>query len=459
MADPQQQQQSTTPSATPVGSLDLSKSIPLRTAPAVQASAVTPAGPLDMSKSIPVSAAQSQPAQPSALARAGNAVVDAGKGIVNGVEYMVKPPETPTEGLMSHVGGDPGLFAYRAAKAVTEAGDRMVKAVPGEYQQAVADFKQAVDDFHNKNYRGAVTSAASGLAGVGDIANPIAPKGRELTEATRPGGDLATPLTKDALLVGSIVAPEFFGGLKNPFRNTSSVDAAGAVRQGVETGANVQGVATPQLVEGVRTNPILENATTVLDEPANAFKAKEAAAYKQIDQTAGFDLKELKNQLRNDQYEIKQLGTTPEDVARKAKLQSSITDASQRITDAEAKLSKAGIDPKAGDSVHTARMALQDFKNTLVKVTDPDGTINVDKLINQSKALRFSKRGDRLAQIMGQDGADTYMEQLQAAQKAGVHAMKAQKIAKWAAGLAGAVAIGSAATAGAKHVMTLLETP
>jgi hypothetical protein len=188
--------------------------------------------------------------------------------------------------------------------------------------------------------------------------------------------------------------------------------------------------------------PILQGNTTVLDEPLANLKQQEQAAYKQVDDAVGFDLKAEKASLANDQYKLAQLGNTDADITARGNLTEAINDSQDRIAEAEEKLQEAGIDPKAADTLHQQRMAGIDFKKALVKNTNPDGTINVDGLLSASKNLRFTKFGDRLQQFMGSDGADEFMVQLQQAQDLGAHAMKAQKIAKIVSGLLA----GSAAT-------------
>jgi hypothetical protein len=188
--------------------------------------------------------------------------------------------------------------------------------------------------------------------------------------------------------------------------------------------------------------PILQGNTTVLDEPLANLKQQEAAAYKQVDDAAGFDLKAERAQLSNDQYKLAQLGNTDADITARGNLTEAINDSQDRIAEAEEKLQEAGIDPKAADTLHQQRMAGIDFKKALVKNTNPDGTVNVDGLLSASKNLRFAKYGDRLQQFMGADGADEFMNQLQQAQELGAHAMKPQKIAKIVSGLLA----GSAAT-------------
>lgn len=250
----------------------------------------------------------------------------------------------------------------------------------------------------------------------------------------------------------------------NPFRKIlqSPAEVGSEVAQPAATAAVREGVAagTPATVGPVAlpTKPIIEGSETILDDPLQTLQSKTKSAYQQVDQTVGFDLKEAKLGLKNDQYNLAQLGNTPADQAARKTLQASIDDSTARIADAETKLKSAGIDPKAADALNTSFKAGQDFKNILVRNTAPDGTVNVDTLLKQSKMLRFSKRGDRLAQFMGPQAADTYMAQLEAAQKAGVHAMKMQKLAKWATGLA-LTGLGIGAGAGAIHaVEPLLST-
>lgn len=168
----------------------------------------------------------------------------------------------------------------------------------------------------------------------------------------------------------------------------------------------------------------------MLDEPLANLKQQEQAAYKQVDDAAGFDLKAEKASLANDQYKLAQLGNTDADITARGNLTDAINDSQDRIDAAEQALQEAGIDPKAADALHQQRMAGLDFKKALVKNTNPDGTVNVDGLLSASKNLRFARYGDRLQQFMGPDGGDEFMSQLQQAQDLGAHAMKAQALAK-----------------------------
>jgi hypothetical protein len=216
--------------------------------------------------------------------------------------------------------------------------------------------------------------------------------------------------------------------------------AQAAIRQGVQssTTADTEGQA---LIEGNKT---------IVDDHLADLKTREQAAYKKVDDAAGFDVKAEKAQLANDQYKLKQLGNTDADVTQRGNLIESINDSTDRISQAEAKLKEAGIDPDEADAIHKQRMAGGDFKKALIQNVSSDGqSVNVDGLLNAAKKLRFSKYGDRLEQFMGsKENADTFMNQLESAQKLGVHAMKAQRVAKWL-GVIGGGALGAEIVHGA----------
>jgi hypothetical protein len=72
--------------------------------------------------------------------------------------------------------------------------------------------------------------------------------------------------------------------------------------------------------------PVLQGNTTVLDEPLANLKQQETAAYKQVDDAAGFDLKAEKAQLANDQYKLAQLGNTDADITARGNLRDAIND-------------------------------------------------------------------------------------------------------------------------------------
>jgi hypothetical protein len=219
-------------------------------------------------------------------------------------------------------------------------------------------------------------------------------------------------------------------------KNVNQPGAQAAVRGGVQASTEAAETADESLAANIKNQPLVKGPNTVLDEHMSALQDNETAAYKKMDDAAGFDVKAEKQQLVNDHYKLKQLGNTDADVTARGNLIESINDSTDRIAQAEAKMKAAGIDPKAADAIHQQRMAGTDFKKSLVKNTNPaDGSVNVDGLLNDAKKLRFTKYGDRLQQFMGKEGADNYVSQLEEMQKLGAHAVKA----RWVAGITATV--------------------
>jgi hypothetical protein len=212
-------------------------------------------------------------------------------------------------------------------------------------------------------------------------------------------------------------------------KDVAQPGAQGAVRNAVKASAENSGTATPEMSEAIGSEPILKGNKTIVDDHLDALRAQEKAAYKQLDDTAGFDLKAEKAQLANDKYKLSQLGNTEADANARGNLIEAINDSEARIADAEAKLKAAGIDPKQADAIHQQRMAGMQFKKALVQNTSPDGAVNVDGLLNASKKLRFDpKFGDRLGQFFGSDdAADTFMGRLQQMSDLGASAIKLNK--------------------------------
>src|SRR5882762_2815625 len=267
-----------------------------------------------------------------------------------------------------------------------------------------------------------VTAGTAGalLAGAGEAVGA----GREALSADR---EAVTSDTENPSLVRQV-----FKG-----KDVAQPGAQSAVRRGVQASTEAAGTADESIAANIENQPILRGNQTVLDEPLDALKKNEDAAYKKVDDTVGFDLKAEKDQLANDKYRLSQLGNTDADVTARGNLTEAINDSTDRIAEAEQKLKDAGIDPKSADAVHQQRMAGTDFKKAVVKNTNADGSVNIDGLLKDSKNLRFNRFGDRLEQFMGKEAADDYISRLQEMQKLGAHTVKTQAIAKWVAKGAG----------------------
>jgi hypothetical protein len=356
-----------------------------------------------------------QQAPPSTLSSIGAGLEETGSDVWNAVKSTVNPMTGGLLGAASdayqHIKEAVPLFqAYETARSsgagvldsLSAANDKakQISDAQDVLKQRVNEFRQNPTQATTRAVGDAAALAASIWAGgkLAPIAD-VAPEAEAATEA----GTAAEP--EEPSVVQQVIKGD----------KVAQPPAQAAVRQAAGASADA---------------PILEGNSTVLDEPLANLKTQEQAAYKQVDDAAGFDLKAEKAQLANDQYKLAQLGNTDADVAARGNLTDAINDSQDRIDAAEQALQDAGIDPKAADTLHQQRMAGLDFKKALIRNTNPDGTVNVDGLLSASKNLRFTKYGDRLQQFMGADGADEFMDQLQQAQNLGAHAMKTQKIAK-----------------------------
>lgn len=182
---------------------------------------------------------------PSMASRAGSALLN------NSPIALVKPPETPTEQVLDTVLGPGGLAAFRAAKGLVGSVQNVVSAGPEAYANAVKDLQRAHQEFINKDYRNAAASAGSLATDVNHIIDPALDstnQTRQLTERTRPGADLTTPL------VGQITQ--------------AGLALAGAKLAGAEPGAASEAAATetPSLLQ--RMNPFRPKVTADTVQPA-----------------------------------------------------------------------------------------------------------------------------------------------------------------------------------------------
>jgi hypothetical protein len=267
------------------------------------------------------------------------------------------------------------------------------------------------------------TGAEAGISAAPEVAGDLEGSTAPATHALDPATGSIEPVSQPGIV------QQILKG-----RDVAQPGAQAVVRSGVQSSTETAGTADESIAGNIQNQPLLKGNQTVVDEPLNAIKANESAAYQKMDDVAGFDVKAEKAQLANDQYKLKQLGNTEADNAARENLTESISDSQTRITDAESKIQQAGIDPKAADVLHQQRMAGMDFKKALVKNTNADGSINVSGMLRDAKNLRFNKYGDRLQQFMGKDGADNFVRHLDQLDKLGAHAVKAQRIAKWIGG-------------------------
>jgi hypothetical protein len=343
-----------------------------------------------------------------------------------------------------------GASVYDALQAANEQAKKQ-SAVMQTIKQTVAEFQKNPTQETARlvtNAAGLLAMAyATGGAGAGADAEAagVGAEGAEAATGAEAGADAATPA---ATATPAVKSPGLIKQILNP-EGANQPMAQSAVRNAVSTSAQDAGTATDDMLSNIKSQPILKNGETIIDDHLNALRQQSKDAYAAMDDAAGMDLKAEKAQLANDQYKLGNLGNTDADINARGNLIEAINDSTDRIAEAEQKLTDAGIDPKAADRIHQQLRAGLDFKKALVQSSDSNGVVNVDKLLTASKNLRFSKYGDRLSQFFGSDdAADSYMSQLQQAQDLGIHAMKANGIAKLVGKWTAAGIIGG----GAAHV-------
>lgn len=283
--------------------------------------------------------------------------------------------------------------------------------------------------------------AAIGTGQYGMLTNPV-------TGSLLPG-EGGTPALAEGLEAGGKLIKGGYQAAKDILTGGKAAEGApGLIKQAIQ-GKNVaQGPAKAAIraATGAEEDAaLLEGNKTILDDRINSLAQKEKAAYKVLDDKAGFDVKEAKIRLKNDQYKIKQLGNTEADQNAREKLTAAIKDTSDRIAN-------AGVDTSEADNLHKSRKAGEEVKKLLVRNLSSDGqTVNVDGFLRGAKNLRaISKYGDRLEQFYGKEGADALMQSLEDAQKVGAKAVTVQKIAKV---IGGSLASGVAGGEIVRHVL------
>lgn len=343
----------------------------------------------------------------------------------------------------------PMVDAYEKARAKGAPISDAIKAVNDAAQQHTSNIIQvapAVEAFKANPTREtarALTDAAALAASmfIGGEADAPEAAAATKTPAAAPAAAVAPAAESTGLL----------NRFTNPFRKllTSPKEAGLAATQ--EPGAT----AIRTAVGAPANAPIVQGATSVADDLLSKVGVQKDVAYKRIDDAVGFDLKAEKQTLDDTRYALKQPGA---DVKA---LQASIDDSVRRIADANKILVERGINPKVADQLNTSWEAAKTLKNDIVRSTASDGTINVKQLLTRGKNARFNPRyGDRLAQAFGKGDAaagkaiaDEYMQGLEAAQKAGVDAFKAQRFKLWLTGLVGGAAVTTGGVEGVKALL------
>jgi hypothetical protein len=201
--------------------------------------------------------------------------------IASAAHGLLDEPRDATEHVISSTGVPGALQAYRAAKEVTDQVKNTLKAPSEGYQQAKQDLAKAIIDLHNGNWRQGLADAGSTTADIYSMIPGSVPgvgqRARALSEGTRPGGDLATPLGQSTADLG-------MAALDSDTAKTVGgkvLDTATAAKDAV-----VKPFQTPDYASTLR-----DLAGTDIDEP-------KAAAFNRSVELAAPDVADIANNTR-----------------------------------------------------------------------------------------------------------------------------------------------------------------
>lgn len=319
--------------------------------------------------------------------------------------------------------------AYKAAVALQRAIDAYHAGNDAELRRAVSEYA---------GYTGATALPALGPAAAQAGEDIGAGKtGQGLGEATglvasvlapRVIGKVVPKVVNAVKAVGAVpdVADQIIKGEK-----VAQPAADAALRQGASAASKEAGLST------VQPNSL----RTVLEDPIDSLETQAKAQYRQIDQAAGTDFKALNDKLSNTEYQIRQLTETEADIAKEAQLEQSRTAIIEKIEAAKHEAIANGVDPEIldeADATFKQANALRDveakvFKNSgVVKGNVVHGTpetVNVDAAVKALQKLQDADSfgGSRLEQAFGKAGAKAVLDDMYAAQRAGVKAMTRQQ--------------------------------
>jgi len=353
----------------------------------------------------------------------------------------IAPPQNSTEALAYHLTGGTGagLVAYRAAKSLVDSVENVVKAKgPGPFAQAQQDLRQAVDDFHNPDYRKFASSVGSVAGDVisgagGPVASQVGNRVRSISEGARPGGDLATPLGETAAdvtnaaiatAVGGMgsaeaepeAAPETVGPKEGAVATNTAKSgiSAGTPETTVPTGEGIQ----PNLQQGTRDvinktlgenglEPVPDTVTirNAADNMSKQFTARSKDTFARVEELTNVNPTALKDVMasRADQIET---ATAAGDVEKAGNLQQ------LQLRD-EDRMAQAFKQAKAADPNADIDQARTDWNGSLraeelssairgsAEGTLKSPTLNPSKLTPRLQRLTEG----RLPELMGDDSA------------------------------------------------------
>ena len=336
----------------------------------------------------------------------------------------------------------------------------MVKAGPDSYTNALSDFKRMHEEFANKDYRNAASSAASLATDAAHIADPTlgTNEARELTEGARPGGNLATPLVRQGLTAGAALLGAKAAGAEGAAAGTA--DEAPSAFQRLIVNPFRKLIATPSdagdIVETAKgtagTRAALQTGNRSLLAPMEVNTPYAAAKnmYRTVDTAAGTNFDDLYTKLANAQDRAMQ---TVDGSAEEAKALADVKTQEDVIAQAKQRAADNGVKNvdatlAQADAKFTEAQANKEFNYKFQNAISGDvahgaaETVDVDKAISIARKMSqptVKYPTPRLWQTSaGKAGADRLLTNLYAAQKAGERAVLLHTVKAWVGGVGGA---------------------
>ena len=375
-------------------------------------------------------------------------------------ETAIAPPQNSVEAHVALIGGPQTLTAYRVAKNLVSSAENIVKASGDKYTQAVHDFSRMAEDYQNRDYRNLAADVGSAGSDFLSATNPVmaapAQEARAISEGTRPGANLATPLTRGVIDAGTAAIGAKFAAPEEAAAEPSfaqKVIKGERVSQGPATQAVSKTAGTVAETAGVEAPA--GNPVSSFGDLGDNVLAKAKSQYQALDDATGGRFQRFQDRLDNIHDKMNELTGTEEDVQQEAKLLQAQKETEDAMSAAFEDAKAAGIDPQTVDQAKAAYKqgnALKDLDAKVVqsRVQSPDAPTDESGLASTVDPKKLWPRLDqmyrsgRLQQAIGQDNAVDLLKQTKDFSAQGVRAARIQQKAGAFGELAGKAIVGGA---------------
>lgn len=403
-------------------------------------------------------------------------------------------PQTATEHVVDAITGGTGagLAAWRTAKSLVDSVKNAMDAKkPDEFSQAKADVQRAVHDFHNRDYRNLAADAGS-VAGDAIPVPVVGSTVRNISEGTRPGGDLAGALGQAAgdaaVLVGTAAAPEVAGDLEGSAAATHTYDPAtssikpvsqpgtlktlltnpkalvseGAAKASTQPGTQAVvrgGAGDIAKAAGVEDSASLSTAKTVEDVADNVY-GQSKGLYKQVDDATGGKFAGNEQLIKNVDKELRMASSDEEVTSLQAQRSKYVAQQNQLFDDAAAQgvprevVDQAKASYKQSQALYSLDRQIKASTKGVPTDIAEKGSIpeTIDPKMLSERVIKLYRSGDLTDAFNGDEkSAAQFVNKMSQAAKTQGAAISRAKIGKWIAG-----SVATAAGAGTAEVVHTL---